>query len=71
MASGFRAKLLANAAIAASRVGSYPCAARRISPLWLEAHIQGRALRPDCIEEKDGADNDAVLQHVVIVPSAR
>jgi hypothetical protein len=28
-----RRQLLAKAAIAASRVGSYPCAARRISPL--------------------------------------
>src|SRR5262245_45956640 len=34
--------LFANAAIAASRVGSYPCAARRRSSLWPLAHIQGR-----------------------------
>jgi hypothetical protein len=30
-------------AIAASCVGSYPCAARRILPLWPLAHIQGRS----------------------------
>jgi 3-octaprenyl-4-hydroxybenzoate carboxy-lyase len=34
-------QLLANAAIAASRVGSYPSAARLMSPLWPLAHIQG------------------------------
>ena len=34
---------LANAAIAASRVGSYPWAARRMWPLWPLAHIHGRS----------------------------
>jgi hypothetical protein len=34
-----RRQLSANAAIAASRVGSYPCAARRMWPLWPLAHM--------------------------------
>src|SRR5262245_32476668 len=38
-----RRQLLANAFIAASRVGSYPCVARLISPLCPLAHIQGRS----------------------------
>jgi hypothetical protein len=37
---------MANAAIWASRLGSWPCAARRISPLWPLAHIQGRPCGP-------------------------
>jgi hypothetical protein len=36
-------QLLANACIAASRVGSYPCAARlTVAAEWPLAHIQGR-----------------------------
>jgi hypothetical protein len=38
-----------------------------MSPLWPLAHIQGRPLRPDCIEEEDATDDDAILKHVVIV----
>jgi hypothetical protein len=37
----WRCQLLANATIATARVGSYPCAARLVSPLWPLAHIQG------------------------------
>jgi hypothetical protein len=59
---GPTASALANAAIAASRVGSYPCAAQRISPLWPLAHIQGRpcdAARRGaraCCQALDGRD---------------
>jgi hypothetical protein len=41
-----RRQLFANAAIAASRVGSYPCATRRISPLCPLAHIRSKEKSP-------------------------
>jgi hypothetical protein len=61
-----RRQLLANAAIAASRVASWPCVAQLISPLWSLAHIQGPILRRDRHVE-DASDDDAVFEHVVIV----
>jgi hypothetical protein len=61
-----RRQLLANAAIAASRVGSEPCAARRISPLWPLAHIHRRLLR-GAGRQEDARPTDAVLQYLVVI----
>ena len=60
-----RRQLLANAAIAASRVGWYPCAARRISPLWPLA-TPGTVWRSDWHLE-DAAHNDPIFEHIVVV----
>jgi hypothetical protein len=61
---------LANAAIAASRVGSYPYAARRMSSLWPLAHIHGSILRGNRRKE-DAADHDAILQVVLVRANRR
>jgi hypothetical protein len=60
---------LANAAIAASRVGSYPYAARRMSPLWPLAHIHGRSWGNR--RKEDAADHDAILQVVLVRANRR
>jgi|SRR5262245_2231797 len=53
-----RRRLLANAVIAAARVASYPCAARRMSPLWPLAHIQKRSCPPHSTAGGDAPIDD-------------
>jgi hypothetical protein len=61
---------LANAVIAASRVGSYPYAARRMSPLWPLAHIHGRSSGATG-ERKMRPTHDAILQVVLVRANRR